>query len=119
MIIANGWGRSSAIVVLVLQRASIARRSYATIGHVYASVFGTHDTILKEPTQKDWETLLLEFYKKSKINVDDIYYIEAHGSGIKVRVPVIAIVLFSYFSRKHQLSSMSLSMLRMSRMKIF
>ncbi|KAK6636857.1 hypothetical protein RUM43_010521 [Polyplax serrata] len=80
---ANGWGRSSAVIVLVLQRASIAKRNYATIGHVASTVVGNKNDVISQSTKKDWESMLNEFYEKSKIDVNDIYYVEAHGSGIR------------------------------------
>lgn len=84
LLTANGWGRSSAVIVLVLQRASIAKRNYATIGHVASTVVGNKNDVISQSTKKDWESMLNEFYEKSKIDVNDIYYVEAHGSGIRV-----------------------------------
>ena len=72
-------------MVLVLQRASIAKRIYATVGHVLSTTIANKKDVICKPTQQDWEALFNEFYEASKINVDDIYYVEAHGSGMKVR----------------------------------
>lgn len=86
VLIANGYTRSDAVVVFVLQRASIARRNYATIVHVDSKCFGDKNNILQKPLQEHWEEFLEEFYSKSKIDINEIAYLEGHGSGIKVRV---------------------------------
>ena len=49
-----------------------------------ATCLGDRSEPIHKTSQEDWEALLKEFYTKSKINVNDIYYVEGHGSGIKV-----------------------------------
>lgn len=84
MVSANGYARSDGIIVLVLQKAKDAKRCYAVVEHAMGTCFGDRSEPIHKTTQEDWEALFNEFYAQSKINVDDIYYVEGHGSGIKV-----------------------------------
>ncbi|KAL0276311.1 UNVERIFIED_CONTAM: hypothetical protein PYX00_003906 [Menopon gallinae] len=99
---ANGYARSDAIVVFVLQRASIARRSYATVVHVDARCFGDRNNVIQRPLHEQWEEFLEEFYSKSKIDVNDIAFIEGHGSGIKDEDTAELKAITNFFGRKRK-----------------
>ncbi|KAG8266063.1 hypothetical protein J6590_079793, partial [Homalodisca vitripennis] len=79
---ANGTCRSEGVVSFFLQRASEAKRNYATVVCARADCLGPRacslihfDSLLAESLQ--------DFYKTNNIDPEDIAYLEADGSGIK------------------------------------
>lgn len=81
---ADGYNRSEACVVLFLQRASEAKRSYGTLVNVKSVQFGDHLRHIIDHNAKDLKTLLLDTYKEANIDPASVEFIEAYGSGIKV-----------------------------------
>jgi len=82
--LADGYNRSEACIVLYLQKASEAKRSYGTLLNVKSEQFGYHDGTLTEHDPKYFKSLLLNSYKEADIDPATVDFIEAYGSGIKV-----------------------------------
>lgn len=81
---ADGSNRSDAVVVFVLQKAKYAKRCYAIIADAFAKCYGSSEEAIHKPVQMHWEMMLNEFYARSNINVNDVYYVEGQGTGVKV-----------------------------------
>ncbi|XP_016657076.1 fatty acid synthase isoform X4 [Acyrthosiphon pisum] len=80
---ADGYNRSEACIVLYLQKASEAKRSYGTLLNVKSMQFGNHDGHLTEHDGNHFKSLLLDSYKEADIDPATVDFIEAYGSGIK------------------------------------
>eukprot|EP00102_Acyrthosiphon_pisum_P019878 XP_016657088.1 PREDICTED: fatty acid synthase-like [Acyrthosiphon pisum] len=80
---ADGYNRSEACIVLYLQKASEAKRSYGTLLNVKSMQFGNHDGTLTEHDGNHFKSLLLDSYKEADIDPATVDFIEAYGSGIK------------------------------------
>jgi len=81
---ADGYNRSEACIVMLLQRASEAKRSWGTLLSVKSLQFGDHRGHLTEHTGSHFKSLLLDAYKEANIDPATVEYVEAYGSGIKV-----------------------------------
>jgi len=83
-ILADGYNRSEACIVMLLQKASEAKRSYGTLLSVKSIQFGDHQGHVIEHVGNNFKSLLLDSYKEANIDPASIEFIEAYGSGIKV-----------------------------------
>lgn len=84
--IADGYNRSEASIVLLLQKASEAKRSYCTLLSVNSMTLGNTNLHIAEHDVGDcFKTFLLDCYEQNKIDPVSVEYIEANGSGLKVR----------------------------------
>lgn len=70
---------------MFLQRASDAKRSYGTLLSVKSLQFGDHEGYITEHTGNHFKSLLLDSYKEANIDPSTVEFIEAYGSGIKVK----------------------------------
>lgn len=86
MCLADGYNRSEACVVLFLQKASEAKRSYGTLMGVKSVQFGDHRGHVTEHVGKHFKSLLLDCYKEANVDPATIDFVEANGSGIKVNI---------------------------------
>jgi len=82
--LADGYNRSEACIVMYLQKASEAKRSYGTLLSVRSVHFGDHEGHITEHNRNNLKSLLLDSYKQANIDPASVEYIEAYGSGIKV-----------------------------------
>ncbi|XP_060835401.1 fatty acid synthase-like [Rhopalosiphum padi] len=80
---ADGYNRSEACIVLYLQKASEAKRSYGTLLNVKSMQFGNHIENITEYDGNHFKSLLLDSYKEANIDPATVDFIEAYGSGIK------------------------------------
>lgn len=80
---ANGTCRSEGVVSFFLQRATDAKRNYATLVGMQAECLGPRACSLPRFDSLVEETIR-NFYKNNKIDPNDIAYLELDGSGIKV-----------------------------------
>lgn len=82
---AEGFGRSDCVVILYLQRASDAKRSYGSLlfsetiyrGLSLKSFLGYDETFIEE-------TLRYMYSKYKDIDPNDISYLEMDANGVKV-----------------------------------
>ncbi|KAF5284901.1 hypothetical protein FQA39_LY16856 [Lamprigera yunnana] len=84
---ADGYARSEAVSVIVLQKKKDARRIYAHIVHTKTSCDGYKEQGITYPSGSDQQLLLTEFYNECNISPNSIDYLEAHATGTKVGDP--------------------------------
>ncbi|XP_044766742.1 fatty acid synthase-like [Coccinella septempunctata] len=83
----NGYVRSEAVVAILLQKASAARRVYATVLGAKTNMDGYKEQGITFPSGKMQQKLISEVYAETGVNPLDVNYIEAHGTGTKVGDP--------------------------------
>lgn len=80
----NGYVRSEAAVVVYLQKASAAKRVYATIVNAKTNTDGYKTQGITFPIGAMQNRLIREVYEDVGVNPHDVVYVEAHGTGTKV-----------------------------------
>ncbi|KAI4472195.1 fatty acid synthase [Holotrichia oblita] len=83
----NGYVRSEAAVVVLIQKASAARRVYATILGAKTNTDGNKEQGITYPAGAMQNKLMREVYAEAGINPVEVSYVEAHGTGTKVGDP--------------------------------
>lgn len=83
--LADGYNRSEACIILLLQRASDAKRSYGTLLSVKSNQFGDHQGHITDHNGQQFKSLLLDSYKDANIDLASVDFVEAYGSGLKVK----------------------------------
>ncbi|KAJ8943746.1 hypothetical protein NQ318_011957 [Aromia moschata] len=83
----NGYVRSEAAVVVYLQKASVARRVYATVLGAKTNTDGYKDLGITYPSGVMQNKLIREVYEEIGVKPQDVSYVEAHGTGTKVGDP--------------------------------
>ncbi|XP_046659342.1 fatty acid synthase isoform X2 [Homalodisca vitripennis] len=83
----NGYVRSEAAVVVYLQKASDAKRVYATIVNAKTNTDGYKSQGITFPIGAMQNRLIREVYDECGVNPHDVVYVEAHGTGTKVGDP--------------------------------
>lgn len=83
----NGYVRSEAAVVILLQKASSARRVYATVLNAGTNTDGNKEQGITFPAGGMQKRLIERVYNEVGINPADVAYVEAHGTGTKVGDP--------------------------------
>ncbi|KAF9819194.1 hypothetical protein SFRURICE_010532, partial [Spodoptera frugiperda] len=84
---ANGYARSEAIVVVLLQKAKDSRRVYAQMIHGKTNCDGYKEQGISYPASIIQKQLLKEFYEECAIPPSVLEYLEAHGTGTRVGDP--------------------------------
>ncbi|XP_045454011.1 fatty acid synthase [Melitaea cinxia] len=84
---ANGYARSEAIVVCLLQKAKDSRRVYAQVLHAKTNCDGYKEQGITYPAGNIQKMLLSEFYEECSIPPSSLEFVEAHGTGTKVGDP--------------------------------
>ncbi|CAH2232242.1 jg2964 [Pararge aegeria aegeria] len=84
---ANGYARSEAIVVILLQKAKDARRVYAQVLHAKTNCDGYKEQGITYPAGHIQQLLLDEFYEECSIPPNTLEFVEAHGTGTRVGDP--------------------------------
>lgn len=80
----NGYVRSEAVVVIFLQKASVAKRVYATVVNARTNTDGSKEQGITFPSGACQKKLIKEVYAEVGLNPADVTYVEAHGTGTKV-----------------------------------
>jgi len=75
--------RSESCVVLLLQKLSEAKRSYATLLGV-TGIFGETDDLFYHYSDHLYKEILLNAYKEANIDPAKVAYVEGEGLAIKV-----------------------------------
>ncbi|CAG9771106.1 unnamed protein product [Ceutorhynchus assimilis] len=83
----NGYVRSEAAVVVFLQKASTAKRVYATVLAAKTNTDGNKEQGITFPSGSMQNRLIKETYEEVGVNPHDVTYVEAHGTGTKVGDP--------------------------------
>jgi hypothetical protein len=84
--------RSEAAVVIFLQKASAAKRVYATVVNARTNTDGNKEQGITFPSGNMQKKLIKEVYSEAGINPADVAYVEAHGTGTKVNLTLIILV---------------------------
>lgn len=84
---AQGYVRSEAICVVLLQRAKNSRRIYAKVLHAKTNCDGYKEQGITYPSGPMQQQLLEEFYSEVKVDPLALSFIEAHGTGTRVGDP--------------------------------
>ena len=84
--------RSEAAVVIFLQKASSAKRVYATVVNARTNTDGHKEQGITFPSGDMQKKLIKEVYSEAGINPADVAYVEAHGTGTKVNLTSIILV---------------------------
>ncbi|GIY66143.1 fatty acid synthase [Caerostris extrusa] len=84
----NGYGRSEAIVTLLLQKSDVARRKYASVVHIKTNTDGFKEQGVTFPSAAMQKRLIKEVYDECKLNPLKISYVEAHGTGTPAGDPI-------------------------------
>jgi fatty acid synthase len=93
---ANGYCRSEAVVVLLLQKLKNSRRVYCRLVHAKTNCDGYKEQGITYPSGQMQQRLLEEFYEECEVEPNDLSFIEAHGTGTKVRIDWQAPLSFSH-----------------------
>lgn len=80
---AQGYARSDGVVVLYIQKASEARRSYASIVNVATTFDGNREGTLQDISVENLATFMNEFYEKIPIKPENVEFLETYGCGNK------------------------------------
>ncbi|XP_076226839.1 fatty acid synthase [Nomia melanderi] len=84
---ANGYVRSEAISVVLLQKAKDAKRVYAKIIYTKSNCDGYKEQGITFPASAIQKMLLEDFYQECKLPPTCLSYLEAHGTGTSVGDP--------------------------------
>ncbi|WP_267353922.1 MULTISPECIES: type I polyketide synthase [unclassified Methylobacterium] len=99
---ADGYVRSEGGVVFVLQSAEAARRNGATVRAVVSASGINSDgrtTGISLPSGYAQGALLEKVYREAEIGLDDLAFMEAHGTGTPVGDPIEASAIGSKLGR--------------------
>ncbi|XP_066149955.1 fatty acid synthase-like isoform X1 [Euwallacea fornicatus] len=80
---ANGYTRSDGVVVLYLQKASEARRSYASIVNIATMFDGNHEGNIQNLSVPNMVEFMNKFYEGAPVKPEDVEFVEAYGCGHK------------------------------------
>lgn len=83
--LADGYNRSDASIVMFLQRASEAKRNYATLVGVKSQQFGDNHNYIMSHKKNHFKSLLLDCYQEANVDPATVNFVEAYGSGIQVK----------------------------------
>lgn len=83
----DGYVRAEAAVVVYLQKASAARRVYATVLGAKTNTDGAKEQGITYPTGSMQNNLIRAVYEESGIDPLEVSYVEAHGTGTKAGDP--------------------------------
>ena len=84
---ANGYARSEACSVVFIQKASAARRVYATIVNCNTNTDGYKEEGITFPSSQMQTQLIQDTYRECNLDPLEVTYVEAHGTGTKVGDP--------------------------------
>ncbi|XP_059050780.1 fatty acid synthase-like [Achroia grisella] len=83
----SGYVRAEAIVAVLLQKRSSARRVYATVRGAATNADGYKEQGITYPTGDMQRQLAAETFQKAGLRPQDVAYVEAHGTGTQVGDP--------------------------------
>lgn len=85
---ADGYCRSEAVVAILLQKKSAARRIYATVLNTRTNNDGYKPEGITFPSMSAQRILMKETYAEAGVNPLDVKYMEAHMTGTPAGDPV-------------------------------
>lgn len=84
---ANGYVRSEAACVILLQKRKDAKRMYATIIHAKTGCDGFKNEGILHPSGYEQRQLLEQLYREAKVDPLRVCFVEAHSTGTKAGDP--------------------------------
>ncbi|CAF1246238.1 unnamed protein product [Adineta steineri] len=101
---ANGYARGDGVAMVLLKRLSDAIRDKDKIYCVVRDVMASHDGNEEKmnynvPSSFGQNLLLKEIYSRNNIDLNEVFYIEGHGTGTQVGDPIEANTLGKFFKR--------------------
>uniref|UniRef100_A0AAQ5YJU9 Fatty acid synthase n=1 Tax=Amphiprion ocellaris TaxID=80972 RepID=A0AAQ5YJU9_AMPOC len=90
----NGYCRSEAAVAVLLVKRSLAKRIYATVINAGNNTDGYKEQGVTFPSGDMQQRLVRSLYEEANITPEQVEYIEAHGTGTKVRNTAVTCNLF-------------------------
>nr|CAI5869009.1 unnamed protein product [Callosobruchus analis] len=84
----NGYVRSEAVGAIFLQKSKDAKRIYGQVVYAKTNSDGHKEQGITYPSMESQKELLEEVYRETRISVDKLGYIEAHGTGTIIGDPV-------------------------------
>lgn len=98
----NGFVRSEAAEVIILQRECDAKRIYANIVHIASNSDGFKQEGYSYPSKYRQKELFENFYNEINLNPNEVDYIEMHGTGTKAGDPVECWAVDQVFNQKRR-----------------
>lgn len=86
----NGYVRSEAVSVMVLQRKSAAKRIYATVIHAQTNTDGNKQEGITFPSWVSQAKLMRSTLVEAGVQPEQVKYLEAHGTGTPAGDPTEA-----------------------------
>lgn len=86
--------RSESCVVVLLQKLSEAKRSYATVLSANG-IFGETNDLFYHYSDQIYKEVLLNAYKEANVDPTKVGYVEGEGLGIKVCYLIIYYVFYT------------------------
>ncbi|KAJ8963946.1 hypothetical protein NQ314_005277 [Rhamnusium bicolor] len=83
----DGYVRSEAIGVVLLQKYKNAKRMYSEVIYAKTNCDGYKEQGITYPSREVQTNLLKEFYEECNIDPNSLSYLEAHGTGTTVGDP--------------------------------
>lgn len=77
----DGYARSEAVASILLQKRCNSRRVYATVVGIKYNADGYKTEGITFPSPYVQLELMETIYKETNVNPNDIFYLEAHGTG--------------------------------------
>ncbi|CAK9800538.1 Fatty acid synthase [Anthophora quadrimaculata] len=84
---ANGYVRSEAVSVIVLQKAKHAKRIYSQLVYTKSNCDGYKEQGITFPASEIQKMLLTDFYRECNVSPNSLAFLEAHGTGTSVGDP--------------------------------
>uniref|UniRef100_A0A8D8UL46 Fatty acid synthase n=1 Tax=Cacopsylla melanoneura TaxID=428564 RepID=A0A8D8UL46_9HEMI len=84
---ANGYCRSEAVCIMLLQKQKDSKRIYARVVHAKTNCDGYKEQGITYPSGQLQQRLLEDFYEECEVDPKKLAWVEAHGTGTKVGDP--------------------------------
>lgn len=84
---ADGYARSETICVLFLQKAKNAKRIYTTVVYGKTNCDGYKEQGITFPSSAMQGQLMKDCYEDCGLSLNDLFYLECHGTGMKIGDP--------------------------------
>uniref|UniRef100_A0A6P7GI13 Fatty acid synthase n=1 Tax=Diabrotica virgifera virgifera TaxID=50390 RepID=A0A6P7GI13_DIAVI len=98
----DGFIMSEAVVAYLIERKSTCRRMYATVLGAKNNIDGYKKDGLIHPSSETQSALLQEVIQDSGLDIEDVEYVELHGTGTPVGDLIECQTLVSAFEKRHK-----------------
>lgn len=77
----DGYARSEAIMALIIEKKSTARRNYGILKHIKTNHDGLKEEGMAYPSSKSLAKLLEDTYREADVDPSCLVFFEGHGTG--------------------------------------